>query len=215
MLVVGASATGVQLAHEIQQSGRQVTLAVGEHVRLPRRCRRHDILWWMDASGVWNERYDEIDRARKLPSPQLVGTPDGTTLDLNALADTGMELVGRWAAVRDNRTLFSGGLRNQSALANLKMNRLLDTFDAWAAKTDLCTDRPPERFEPTTVRERPRLELDLASREIRSVVWTTGFRQDYRWLHVPCSTEKGGFPTMVVWSTPRGSTSLACRSYNT
>ena len=79
VLVVGASATGVQLADEIHRSGRPVTLSVGEHVRLPRTYRGRDVLWWMDASGVWNQRYDEIDdltRARRLPSPQLVGTPE-------------------------------------------------------------------------------------------------------------------------------------------
>ena len=69
VLVVGASATGVQLAEEIRRSGRPVTIAVGEHVRLPRTYRGRDVLWWMDASGVWDERYDEIDdinRARGL-----------------------------------------------------------------------------------------------------------------------------------------------------
>ena len=79
VLVVGASATGVQLAEEIHRSGRPVTLAVGEHVRLPRTYRGRDVLWWMDAAGIWDQRYDEIDdltRARRLPSPQLVGTPD-------------------------------------------------------------------------------------------------------------------------------------------
>ena len=86
VLIVGASATGVQLADEINRSGRHVTLSVGEHVRLPRTYRGRDVLWWMDASGIWNQRYDEIDdltRARRLPSPQLIGTPERTTLDLN------------------------------------------------------------------------------------------------------------------------------------
>ena len=78
VLVVGASATGVQLADEIHRSGRRVILSVGEHVRLPRTYRGLDVLWWMDASGVWNQRYDQMDdlqRARRLPSPQLIGTP--------------------------------------------------------------------------------------------------------------------------------------------
>ena len=135
VLVVGASATGVQLADEIVRSGRPVTLSVGEHVRLPRTYRGRDVLWWMDASGVWNQRYDEIDdliRVRRLPSPQLIGTPERTTLDLNALSSAGVEIVGRLAAVRDGQALFSGGLRNQFALADLKMNRLLGTFDEWA-----------------------------------------------------------------------------------
>lgn len=195
VLIVGASATGVQLADEIVRSGRRVTLAVGEHVRLPRTYRGRDVLWWMDASGVWNQRYDEIDdlaRARKLPSPQLVGTPERVTLDLNTLSEAGVELVGRFAAVRDGRALFSGGLRNLFALADLKMDRLLDTFDAWARAGQRDHEfGPPERFAPTRIPSSSRLDLDLTSGEIRSVVWATGFRPDYTWLHVPVLDRKG------------------------
>ena len=195
VLVVGASATGVQLAYEIHQSGRPVTLSVGEHVRLPRTYRGRDVLWWMDASGVWNQRYNEIDdltRARGLPSPQLVGTPERTTLDLNALSSIGVRLVGRLATVRDGRALFSGGLRNQFALADLKMERLLDTFDEWARANRRDADvGPVERFEPTRAPASSRLALDLASGEIRSIVWATGFRPDYSWLDVPVVDRKG------------------------
>jgi putative flavoprotein involved in K+ transport len=195
VLVVGASATGVQLADEIHRSGRPVTLSVGEHVRLPRTYRGRDVLWWMDASGVWNQRYDQIDdltRARRLPSPQLVGTPGRTTLDLNALSAIGVELVGRLAAVRDGRALFSGGLRNQFALADLKMERLLDTFDEWA-HTNVHGDDvpPPERFEATRAPASSRLSLDFRNGEIRSVVWATGFRPEYGWLDVPVLDHKG------------------------
>ena len=195
VLVVGASATGVQLAAELRRSGRPVTLSVGEHVRLPRTYRGRDVLWWMDASGVWDQRYDEVEdltRARRLPSPQLVGTPERTTLDLNALTSMGVELVGRWAAVRDGRALFSGGLRNVFSLADLKMERLLDTFDEWA-KTDGRDAEvgPPERFAPTRVPESARLQLDLRSGEIRAIVWATGFRPDYGWLDVPVVDAKG------------------------
>src|SRR5690606_4616745 len=98
VLVVGASATGLQLADEIQRSGRRVILAVGEHIRMPRVYRGLDIQWWLDAVGILDERYDEVDdivRARRVPSPQLVGTPERATLDLNALSERGVELVGR------------------------------------------------------------------------------------------------------------------------
>ena len=195
VLVVGASATGVQLADEIHRSGRPVTLSVGEHVRLPRTYRGRDVLWWMEASGVWNQRYDEIDdleRARGLPSPQLIGTPERTTLDLNVLRAAGVEIVGRLAAIRDGCALFSGGIRNQFALADLKMQRLLDTFDDWASKSAFDVEvGPPERFEPTHAPEAPRLALDLRRGEIRSIVWATGFRPDYRWLDVPVLNYKG------------------------
>ncbi|GIH25231.1 FAD-dependent oxidoreductase [Acrocarpospora phusangensis] len=193
VLVVGASATGVQLAAELRRSGRPVTLSVGEHVRLPRLYRGRDVLWWMDASGVWDQRHDEVEdltRARRLPSPQLVGTPERSTLDLNALTAMGVELVGRWAAVRDGCALFSGGLRNVFSLADLKMRRLLDTFDAWAAGRDADVD-PPERFAPTQVPEKSRWQLDLRSGEIRTIIWATGYRPDYRWLHVPVIDPKG------------------------
>jgi putative flavoprotein involved in K+ transport len=194
VLVIGASATGAQLADEIRRSGRRVLLSVGEHVRLPRVYRGRDVLWWMEASGVWNERYDEIDdidRARGLPSPQLVGTPERTTLDLNVLQAAGIELVGRLASVRDGSVLFSGGLRNQFALADLKMNRLLDTFDEWAASAGEIDAVPSERFEPTRAPEKPRLSLDLANGEISTILWATGFRPDYRWLDVPALDRKG------------------------
>jgi putative flavoprotein involved in K+ transport len=195
VLVVGASATGVQLAEEMCRSGRRVILSVGEHVRLPRTYRGRDVLWWMDASGVWDQRYDEIDdltRARSLPSPQLVGTPERTTLDLNALSAMGVQLVGRLAMVRDGRALFSGGLKNQFALADLKMERLLDTFDGWARAQNRDDEfAPREGVEPTRTPASSRLTLDLMSGEVRSIVWATGFRPDYRWLHLPVLDEKG------------------------
>ena len=195
VLVVGASATGVQLADELRRAGRPVTLAVGEHVRLPRLYRGRDVLWWMERSGVWDQRYDEMDdliRARRLPSPQLVGTPERSTLDLNTLGESGVEIVGRLSTVRDGHALFSGGLRNQFALADLKMNRLLDTFDEWA-RADGCDGDvgPGHRFEPTRVPPHSRLQIDLRSGEIRSIVWATGFRPDYSWLHVPVIDAKG------------------------
>ncbi len=195
VLVVGASATGVQLAAELRRSGRPVILSVGEHVRLPRVYRGRDVLWWMDVSGVWDQRYDEIEdltRARRLPSPQLVGTPERATLDLNTLTGMGVELVGRWAAVRDGSALFSGGLRNMFSLADLKMNRLLGTFDEWAVTHGRDAEvGPVERFEPTRPPASPRLRIDLRGGEIRTIVWATGFRPDYSWLHVPVVDDKG------------------------
>jgi putative flavoprotein involved in K+ transport len=195
VLVVGAAATGVQLAAELRQAGRPVVLSVGEHVRMPRTYRGRDVLWWIDASGVWDQRYDELDdlqRARRLPSPQLVGTTERTTLDLNALAAMGVELVGRFAAVRDGRALFSGGLRNVCSLADLKLERLLDLFDEWAQTGPADPGRAaPERFPPTEVPRSARLNLDLRSGEIRTVVWATGYRPDYRWLDLPVVDAKG------------------------
>ena len=195
VMVVGASATGVQLAAELSRSGRRVMLSTGEHVRLPRVYRGRDVLWWMNASGIWDQELheiDDLDRARRLPSPQLVGTPERATLDLNALTALDVSVVGRLSTIRDGRALFSGGLRNALGLADLKMNRLLDTFDSWAVAAGVDNEvSPSERFGPTAAPQRPRLDLDLRSGEIATVVWATGFRPDYDWLGVPVLDGKG------------------------
>src|SRR6202453_854707 len=128
VLVVGASATGVQLAAEIHRSGRPVTLAVGEHVRLPRTYRGRDIFWWLDTTGLLAERYDQVDdltRARHLPSPQLTGTPEAVTTDLNTLTALGIRIVGRLGRITEGVAQFCGALTNTCARAYPKMTRFL------------------------------------------------------------------------------------------
>ena len=195
VLVVGAAATGIQLAEEIHRSGRPVTLAVGEHIRAPRVYRGRDIEWWMDAAGVLDERYDEIDdinRARSVPSLQLTGSTERRMTDLNSLTAIGVKLVGRLAGINDGKAQLSGSFRNHCAMSDLKMNRLLDTFDRWATDNGLddAID-PPHRFEATEVEASPPLGLDLGSGTIRTVIWATGFRPDYSWLDVPVLDRKG------------------------
>jgi putative flavoprotein involved in K+ transport len=195
VLVVGASATGVQLAAEIHRSGRPVTLAVGEHVRLPRTYRGRDIFWWLEATGLLAERYDEIDdliRARHLPSPQLTGTPEATTTDLNTLTALGIRIVGRLGRITNGVAQFSGALANTCALADLKMNRFLNRADEWATASGLDDDLPPpHRPAPTRVDPRTPLELDLTSGEITTVLWATGFRPDHSCLDIPVRDRTG------------------------
>jgi putative flavoprotein involved in K+ transport len=140
VLVVGAAATGVQIADEIHRSGRPVTLAAGEHIRAPRVYRGRDIEWWMDVAGVLDERYDEVDdinRARSVPSLQLTGSPERRMTDLNALTAIGVKLIGRLAGINDGKAQFSGSLKNLCAMSDLKMNRLLNTIDEWATDNGL------------------------------------------------------------------------------
>jgi putative flavoprotein involved in K+ transport len=195
VMVVGASATGVQIAAEVQRSGRQVTLAVGEHVRGPRLYRGRDIHWWMEAAGVLDERYDEVDdivRARRVPSMQLAGSPERATFDLNALTSIGVKLVGRLAGINAGRAQFSGSLRNKCELADLKLGRLLDTIDRWATANGVDGSvPPPHRFAPTVVEASPPLGLHLTSGEIETIIWATGFRPDYSWLDVMVLDGKG------------------------
>jgi putative flavoprotein involved in K+ transport len=183
VLVVGASASGVQIADELARAGREVTIAAGEHVRLPRRYRDRDIYWWLDRIGQLDERYDEVDdiaRARRHASVQLVGTDEGRDLDLNALHDRGVEIAGRLMGVNGTTTQHSGGLANLAKNADLKQARLLRRIDEYATEHGLDGDiAPPHEPRPTGVGDAP-IELDLSS--FSTVVWATGHRPAYPWL---------------------------------
>jgi putative flavoprotein involved in K+ transport len=192
ILIVGASATGVQFADELARAGRDVTIATGEHVRMPRLYRGRDITEWMHSAGIFNERYDEIDdvlRGRRLPSPQLVGDSTRPILDLNSLRDAGVRVAGRLMGVRDGKAQFSGSLRNVCALADLKMHRLLGTLDAHIDAHAGPAAPAPEQFQATRVDKKPMLTLKLDA--VGTIIWATGFRPDFGYLRVPVLDRKG------------------------
>ncbi len=127
-----------------------------------------------------------------MPSLQLAGSDERRTVDLNSLTDIGVKLIGRLAGINGGKAQFSGSLRNQCAMSDLKMNRLLDRIDEWATE-EAIDDQvgPPHRFEPTRVEASPPLGMDLNSGEIQTILWATGFRPDHAWLDVPVFDRKG------------------------
>ncbi|MCP4336081.1 MAG: NAD(P)-binding domain-containing protein [Gammaproteobacteria bacterium] len=195
VLVVGASASGLQLAEEIHRSSRPVTLAIGEHVRLPRTYRGKDIQWWMDKLGIFDERFDEIDdlnRGRNLPSPQLIGTAQRSSLDLNRLLDQGVSLRGRLAGFAEGKAQFSGSLANTCELADLKMNRLLNRIDEYALEHNMeAYIAAAQRDAKTHVETDAPLLMDLQNSNIKTILWATGYRPDYAWLDLPVVDPKG------------------------
>jgi putative flavoprotein involved in K+ transport len=195
VLVVGASATGVQLADEIHASGRPVTLAVGRHTRLPRVYRGRDVLWWLDAMGVLDETTDEafdLETSRSQPSLQLVGRPDRVTLDLPALERRGVRLVGRAVDVDGGRVLFADDLVTHTVAADARLARLVQRIDIFAARTRLDAEvGPPEPFAPFLWPAPAPTAIDLRQEGIRTVVWATGFRRLYPWLRVPVLDDRG------------------------
>jgi putative flavoprotein involved in K+ transport len=192
VLVVGASASGLQIADELACAGREVTLAVGDHVRLPRTYRGRDIHWWMDALGQLDERWDEVPdivRARRLPSLQLIGTPERRNLDLNTAAANGIRVVGRLVGCSGHRVQFSGAFANLCASADLKQTRQLELCDAYATAHGIDDDLgDPSRPDPTDVAA-PALDADL--RSFGTVVWATGFRPTSPWLDAGLLDRKG------------------------
>jgi putative flavoprotein involved in K+ transport len=194
VLVVGASATGVQLADEIQRSGRQVTLAVGRHTRLPRSHRGRDILWWLDRLGALSQSADEvedIERSRHQPSMQLVGRPDHASLDLGLLHERGVRLVSKIRDINGHRVSLADDLVATMSAADIKMAEVLTRIDQFIAKTGV-TASPREPFRPTwPLAAGAPSALDLKREGIETVIWATGCRRAYPWLRVPVLDSRG------------------------
>jgi putative flavoprotein involved in K+ transport len=192
VLVVGASASGVQIADELARAGRTVVLSVGRHTRMPRRYRGMDIFWWLDSTGRLARTVDDVDdvaAARGEPSLQLVGRPHD--LDLGVLQAHGVRLAGRLEKMTGGRVWFRDDLCQTVVAADIQMHRFLDTADAYAARVGLDAEiglgrRPRPVRLPASLRR-----LDLPAEGIGTVLLATGYRPRYSWLHVPITAPDG------------------------
>ncbi len=199
VLVVGASASGVQIAEELQRAGRQVTLAVGRHSRMPRHYRGFDIWWWLQATGRLSRTFEDLrerDTARQEPSLQLIGRDHGTRpaseVDLEALQRNGVRLAGRLQGVTGGVARFADDLAVRIAQSEGRMHRFLDAVDAYAERSGLVPEIwPPERPPPVSLPlERP-TSIDLRAELISTIVVASGYRPSYPWLRLPILGEDG------------------------
>jgi putative flavoprotein involved in K+ transport len=192
VLVVGASATGAQLADELSTAGRDVVLAVGRHTRVPRRYRGLDIMWWLDSMGMLDRPLTTAQLARRPePSLQIVGSTNGREIDLPSLAERGIRLAGRVTGAGGRELTFADDLATTAAAADSKLDRLLGRIDHFAATTGLENEiDPPDR--PRQIAGGPDARQPLEKVDaIRAVIWATGYRRAYPWLRVPVLNAAG------------------------
>ena len=198
VLVVGASASGVQIADELARAGREVVLAVGRHSRMPRRYRGMDVFWWMEGTGRLARTIDEMpdpDAARRETSLQLVGRnqpgEQGRDLDLAALQARGVRLVGRvtgvsgppcsWAATWPARW------RRRTGRCTGSSTRSTTTCAGPAWPTRCCPWRDRDRSRVPAAPSR----IDARAEGIGTVLLATGFRPDHPWLRLPVLAPDG------------------------
>jgi putative flavoprotein involved in K+ transport len=184
----------VQLADELRAAGRDVTLAVGNHSRLPRQYRGMDIFWWLERIGALDKTIDHMadtDRARYEPSLQLVGRPDRRSIDLATLRDAGVHLVGRVSAIDGHRVAIADTLPATVTVADNRMRRVLAEIDDHIEQHGLASEVfDPEPIPPVVVGGDVDT-VNLRANGIRSVIWATGHRRSYPWLHIPVLDTSG------------------------
>jgi putative flavoprotein involved in K+ transport len=185
VLIVGAGASGVQIAAELVGSGRRVWLAVGSHRRVPRRYRGHDFHHWEFALGEWDRPV--ALRPLKEPPPLLTGVDGGHEVDLRDLADAGVTLTGRLTGVHNGVATFAPDLAASLAAGDAHYDRFVAAVDAHALSTDLHLAPP----EPAALRpvlscvSDPLRRLDLVAAAVGTVIWATGYTLDLNWIDLP------------------------------
>lgn len=207
VLVVGASATGLQLADELSRAGRRVVLAAGHHTRVPRVYRGKDILWWLDRMGIMRDGPSQVyDLAisREQPSFQLVGRPDRSSLSLRSLQERGVRITGRLIGSNGTKVRFADDLVSTTAAADAKLALLLRRVDRFANVQGAPQPGDDEGFTPLwpAFQSAPD-QMDLEANGVTSILWATGFQRRYPWLHVPVFTARGEIAhTNGVTATP-------------
>jgi putative flavoprotein involved in K+ transport len=218
VLVVGAGASGAQIAEELLEAGRRVTLSVGPHDRPPRRYRGRDNVWWL---GVLNKWDIEAPPTTKHVTFAVSGAQGGRTVDFRKLAARGVTLVGRATAYADGALTIAPGLAENLATGDVNYLSVLDEADAWVLRNGADLPQEPEARiippDPACVTN-PVLSLDLQRAGITAIVWATGYGLDFSWLQVDAfdgtgkprhqrgvSVEPGIYFLGLPWLSRRGS----------
>ncbi len=222
VMVVGAGSSGAQIADELNRAGRKVVLSVGPHDRPPRRYRNRDFVWWLGVLGLW-------DLAAQKPGTEHVtisvsGAYGGSTMDFRRLASEGVILVGRTESFLDGTLSFADDASMNIAAGDKNYADMLDAADAYVLASGLDLPLEPEARkawpEPSSL-SNPLRSLNLADENVTTIIWATGYKQDFSWLKVDAFDEKGApihqrgvskepglYFLGLPWQSRRGSTFL-------
>ena len=222
VMVVGAGSSGTQIADELNRAGRKVFLSVGPHDRPPRRYRDRDFVWWLGVLGLW-------DLAAQKPGAEHVtisvsGAYGGRTIDFRRLGGEGIELLGRTENFDSGVLTFADDVRKNIDAGDANFNQMLDAADAYADAMGLDLPLDPQAREawpdPNSLID-PIRSLNLAAEDITTIIWATGYKQDFGWLKIDAFDDKGApihqrgvskepgvYFLGLPWQSRRGSTFL-------
>lgn len=191
VLVVGAGSSGVQIANELNQVGKDTYLAVGAHERPPRNYRNRDFCWWL---GVL-DRWDDVSGAHVTIA--VSGANGGKTIDFREIANQGVTLTGRAQRYSNGSIHFANDLRTNIEAGDRSLLEMLQAADSYIEEQGLQLPEEPSLHEigpdPECITS-PISELNFADSNIKTIIWATGFGRDYSWLQVDGALDESGNP---------------------
>jgi putative flavoprotein involved in K+ transport len=199
LLIVGSGQTGCQLAEELHEAGRKVFIACGRCPWGPRRIDGRDIVWWAAMSGFLDRTRDELPSpaARLVGNIVTTGHGGGHDLHLRTLHAMGIELLGHFAGADGDKIRFADDLAASADFGDARLADLWKYIDAYCARAGMAS---PDHHTPAPLRVETRTELDVKKEGIGAIIWTSGYRPDYRWVHYPVFDEMG-FPIQTDGAT--------------
>jgi putative flavoprotein involved in K+ transport len=192
VLVVGSGQSGCQITEELHEAGRDVVLACGKVAWAPRRIGGRDLVWWVVETGYVEGTVESLPApaARLAGNIVTTGRGGGHDLHVRTLQRAGVTLAGRFLGASDGTARFADDLADSVAWGDERWLQFAQLVRGLADERGL---EPVELADPESFQGRGLEELDL--RDVGAVVFTTGFRPDYRsWLPWPEAFDELGFP---------------------
>ena len=189
VLIVGSGQTGCQLAEELHETGRKVFLSCGRCAWAPRRMGGHDLVWWVIESGWWDRTQNDLPSPAARLTGNVLSTGHGGGHDLHyrTLHALGVELVGRYAAAEEGKIHFAGDLAQSVDAADAMSAVFKKRLESLCEKRGLAV---PWQLPPQ-MRIESRTEIDIAREGVSTVIWTSGYRPAYGWVHFPVFDDMG------------------------
>lgn len=197
VLVVGSGQSGLQIADELALAGRAVVVAVGRHGWVPRRVYGYDQMRWRWDNGDYRSVVADPDHPKAdYPFTFLArwGTAD---FNVRTVWRSGVRLAGRLVEVDGTRVAFAPDLgallRSGDDVARQFVRRIRD-FARGRGEVVAEPELESHWREDELTRMRTLESIDLAAEGIRTVIWSTGYRQDFSWIRVPGVLAENGAP---------------------
>jgi putative flavoprotein involved in K+ transport len=195
VLVIGGGSSGSQIAAELNAAGREVYFSIGPHDRPFRRYRGRDNCWWLGVLGIWN--MDTPAPGTEHVTIAVSGAHGGKTVDFRRLAEQGITLLGMTSGYGDGTLTIADDLKTNISAGDDNYRSLMKAADEYIERTGIDLPPEPEAWDipddPACVAN-PIRSLNLAERGITTVIWATGFKFDYGWLHAEGAVDDIGRP---------------------